>query len=64
VNVKSYWSYFEERLNHDMFSVDVSKMSYSLPTTFLLAIFLILGNAQYAKGWYKVLRKGKIVLGN
>jgi len=47
-----------------MFSVDVSKMSYSLPTTFLLAIFLILGNAQYAKGWYKVLRKGKIVLGN
>jgi hypothetical protein len=40
----------------------VLKMSYSLPMTFLLVVLLILGNVQYAKRTYKVLKTGKIEL--
>lgn len=54
MNVKFYWSYFEELLNGVIFSVHVVKMSYSVPTTFLFAILLILGNVQYAKKMYSL----------
>ena len=57
MNVSFYWSYFEERLNHIVFSVVIFKMSYSLPTAFFLVILLILGYVQYAKRRYKVLKK-------
>ena len=63
MNVKLYWSYFEERLNHVTFSVHVFKMSYSLPKTFFFVILPILGSAHYAKRWYTVLRKGKNPIG-
>ena len=62
MNVKFYWSYFEERLNHVIFSVHVFKIPYSLPTTFLFVILLVLGKVQYAKRKYKVWKKGMILL--
>lgn len=63
MKVKFYWPYFEGRLNHVIFPVHIFKMSYSLPATFLLVILLILGKVQYAKRWYKVLKKRKDHIG-